>query len=243
MTRVWGIMAMARALLAAGALMLSACGDDRFPDYRYKMTVEVDTPDGVKRYSSVREIKQEEIATALASSGRRVKTTLRGEAVVMDLPGRNTPVFALLSRPDNADYAKGVAPNALRAGMAADTGPGDYLDRMAREQQAMVAVEGPRELSRFRERRGEPPADQWPMFVAFDDPADPKTVREVSPESIGVRRILVEITDEDVTTGIGGRLPWLGDYPEPSLNPAHGPRDYSLPATLTHGAFRMETKK
>lgn len=45
------------------------------------------------------------------------------------------------------------------------------------------------------------------MFVTFDDPSDPKTVREVSPESIGVSRITIEITDEDVTTGIEERLP------------------------------------
>lgn len=95
-----------------------------------------------------------------------------------------------------------------------DNQKGD-LDLRARDQQAMVAIKGPQELKRFipvdKLRRhkgsGDPDFPGWPMFVTFSDPSDPKTVREVSPESIGVSRITIEITDEDVTTGIEKRLP------------------------------------
>lgn len=50
------------------------------------------------------------------------------------------------------------------------------------------------------------------MFVTFADSANPSTVREVTPESLGVERITIEITDEDVTEGIEERLIWLPDY-------------------------------
>ncbi len=50
------------------------------------------------------------------------------------------------------------------------------------------------------------------MFVTFGDPKDPKTVRAVTPESIGVKRITIEITDDPVTTGIQARLGWLPAY-------------------------------
>lgn len=65
-----------------GTLFLTACGDDRFPDYNYEMTVYV----GGQAFSGVRAIKQEESASIVDSSGRSVKTTLQGEAVIIDLP-------------------------------------------------------------------------------------------------------------------------------------------------------------
>lgn len=48
------------AWLALAALMLSGCAvaEDKTPDYRYRLTVEVETPEGVKSGSSVIEITQ-----------------------------------------------------------------------------------------------------------------------------------------------------------------------------------------
>ncbi|MEP0393170.1 MAG: hypothetical protein ABJ205_00340 [Erythrobacter sp.] len=41
----------------AGALLLGGCGaEDVAPDYRYRLTVEVDTPEGLKTGSSVIEV-------------------------------------------------------------------------------------------------------------------------------------------------------------------------------------------
>ncbi len=47
------------------------------------------------------------------------------------------------------------------------------------------------------------------MMVRFRDLNDPKSVEKVDPEAIGVRRITVETTSDDVTTGIEKRLRWL----------------------------------
>ena len=65
------------------------------------------------------------------------------------------------------------------------------------------------------------PADvaegDYPMLVTFTDIDDPKSVQRVDPANLaasfgpGIRlkRITVEVTDDDVTTGIEKRLRWL----------------------------------
>jgi len=213
-------------LALAATLVLAGCGDARFPDYRYKMTVLVATAEGQKAYSSVREVHQEETSSIQDSSGRMVKASLRGEAVILDLPDGRT-AYALLDRPESPEYASHIAEAALlpmvrkpvRDERSDDlkSKPTEYLDRQAAEQQAMVKTVGPRDLPTERtvNSLGIPlpqPVALWPMFVTFDDPRDPKTIREVSPESLGVKRITIEITDDSVSKGIEKRLPWLPDY-------------------------------
>lgn len=238
----------------AGAFLLSGCGD-RFPDYRYKMTVVVATPEGERSFSSVREVRQEERFSVLDSSGRTVWTELTGEAVIMDLPGRRT-VYALLDKPDRSEYAEHIAGAALLPMVRRPkrdprfddltSKPGEYLDRQAAEQQAMVKTVGPRELPRIRtvNSLGVPlnePLDLWPMLVTFDDPADPTTVREVTPESIGVRRIMIEITDEPISEGIDQKLTWLADQKGALVRTARGRSMYDQPAAqhATGGSFRI----
>lgn len=209
------------------ALIISGCGG-KYPDYNYKMTIHV----GENAYSSVRGIETEEVTSIVDSSGSTVKTKVTGEAVIMDLPSGQT-VYALLSRPDNADYAKYIVGAALsphRARIAGEVDPDKRASADARQsnpwdegadkRRAMLEVEGPRDLPRtLPARNGRPPFQAWPFFVTFDDPKDPKTVREVSPSSIGVDRITIEITDEDVTTGIEERLPPpdRGRYGRPTI--------------------------
>ncbi|MEZ5697136.1 MAG: hypothetical protein R3E18_12105 [Sphingomonadaceae bacterium] len=211
--------------LLAMCLILTSCGDDRFPDYHYKMTVHV----GDKAFSSVRAVEQSETSSIVDSTGKTVKTKMRGEAVIIDHPNGRT-YYALLSKPGSPQYGAFAAELALMPLVAkAQRKPQDNwtgsnqsgdLDLRAQDQQAMVAIKGPQELKRMipidQLRRhagsGDPDFPGWPMFVTFSDPADPRTVREVTPESIGVSRITVEITDEDVTTGIEKRLGWLTTY-------------------------------
>ena len=201
-------------LLSIAALV--GCGD-RFPDYNYKMTVHA----GGQEFSSVRHV---EVTEGMSIVSRKVE----GEAVVIDRNGRT--YYALLSRPDNADYAAFVAGMALRDHVPRDDAQRSevqqaidewYEERSTQDSfgdaaeflQAMVKVEGARDLPRtLPPRRNREPTQAWPMFVTFSNPSDPRTVREVSPEVIGVDRITIEITDEDVTTGIEERLPFGGEY-------------------------------
>ena len=90
------------------------------------------------------------------------------------------------------------------------------------------------------EVKAELPRDTWPMMVRFRNINDPKSVERVKPEAIGVKRILLETTSDDVTTGIEKRLGWLGDRGNvvsgSTINPA-------LTETIYHEAFWQGYKK
>jgi hypothetical protein len=63
------------------------------------------------------------------------------------------------------------------------------------------------------------PTSDYPMLITFRDINDPTTVKAVAPEDFerefgsGVRlkRIVVQITTDRITTGIKNRLPWLAN--------------------------------
>lgn len=246
---MWG-----RGLFAAGIVLmltgLSACGD--LPDYRYKMTVHVATPEGDKAYSSVREVHSAYVSSVSSSSGRTIKDTLKGEAVIMDLPDGRT-VYALLSRPDDPDYATYVTGPALGPHIphAADVDdlsskPGAFLDEIVSRRQAMLALKGayplPRTVTHNPSHRDDyKPQEMWPMFVTFDDPTEPATVREVSPESIGVQNVTIEMTEAPTSNSIVGKLPWLSSYYDKQLSGDRYQmlrnRDKGISAFLSSGAF------
>jgi hypothetical protein len=205
------MMRVISGLLALlGALFLSACAlaEDKTPDYRYRLTVEVETPEGVRTGSSVIEVEQTPVRSGFApGAGVGVRKRARGEAVAVDLPGGKT-LFALLRSDNDVDWAAHVyvylKPYKKQSVLdAAD----DVLE-----------LEGERVLPRMwpavanlKERSA------YPMLVTFGDLADPTSVARVDPDDLaatfgaGVRlkRITVELTDDPVTTGIEERLGWL----------------------------------
>jgi hypothetical protein len=233
------------AWLALAALMLPACTaaedapEDRAPDYRYRLTVEVETPEGVKTGSSVIEVRQSIGRTAMDGFGEQVFLRIRGEAVAVDLPDGRT-LYALLRSGGDVEWAARVIPL-----LSPDAGDENSLDDF-------LLLEGKKELPRKWTVQGPfNNASAYPMMVTFGDPADPTSVAQVDPddlaaifgEGVKLKRITVELTDDPVTTGIEERLGWLSEYPEPSLRPGHGLKDFSLPATLRHGDFRKKDSK
>ena len=206
-------------LIVAFAMFgLSECGD-RFPNYHYKMTVYI----GDAAFSSVRSVEVNEGLSIVDSGGTTVRRRVEGEAVAIDFSNDQT-VYALLSPPDNPDYPQFVAgmalaPHVPREAPLTDVGravaewrkdntPQDSFRDAAEGLQAMVKIQGPRNLPKtLPARRGREPMKAWPMFVTFSNPKDQATVREVSPGSIGVTRITIEITDEEVTNRLEQRFP------------------------------------
>jgi hypothetical protein len=61
------------------------------------------------------------------------------------------------------------------------------------------------------------PAEQYPVFVRFRDPADPKSIEEISStnlvalngETVTVDEVALDITERHVTRVIRAKLPWL----------------------------------
>ncbi len=161
--------------------------------YRYRMTVEVDTPQGLRSGSSVREISSG--LQTVPGRGSMPMTKFKGEAVAIDLPNGRT-LFALLDESINM------------------TSIFEPDDRTAELFVANVA-----KLAR-RDQRGRTvvlPPDQYPRLVTFGDINDPISVQAVDPANLAasfgagmrLKRFTVEITDDPVTDGVEKRLRWL----------------------------------
>jgi hypothetical protein len=185
----------ALGLLAGSiAVLLGGCGlFFRSGSYRFRMTVDVETPEGVRTGSSVYEVTAHK-SPALTSEEHEGGGGLRGEAVVVDLPGG--PLFVTLKMPVAGEDLGEAATFAL----APDTKRGNV--------DAYVAAVG--ELGGMSgSARAELPREDWPLMVRFRDTTDPTSVVEVDPEVVGVHRITIKTTDDDMSIGIDKRLGWL----------------------------------
>lgn len=189
------IMAM---LASAPGLTLGACGG-RKHFLRYRLSLEVATPEGVRSGSSVVEVALRH--QFVIGAGELLHRDLRGEAAVVDL-GPRGPLFCLLVRSGGANSRS--ADELFQAGFPTKSeGIEDFLTQVDQLQ--------------ARKGRAELQPAQLPMLVRFRDIADPKTVERVDPNDLaksfgpGVRlkRATIEITDDAVTRGIEKRLGWL----------------------------------
>ncbi len=186
----------ALTLATLTTLALSGCGVGRDASYRFKMTVEVETPQGVKSGSGVMEVTAHK-QVQYTSETRPLVTGLKGEAVVVETP--SGPIFVLLKMPegDGLDTLHAAATYALTP----DLSPGGWemfwkaMGRISRSWSTL---------------RGEVPRANWPMMVRFGDINDPKSVQAVDPQAAGVKRIIIETTSDEVTTGIEKRIPSYG---------------------------------
>jgi len=167
----------------------------RYPThtYRYKLTVEVDTPEGVRSGCAVREVTwRDGISFAEGSTGF---TKERGEAVAVDLPAGET-LFALLS-----SNIQGKT-----AGLAFG-----HINQTMKSSREVVEVQRPERLSPVWGQDG------YPRFVRFRDLADPMSVQKIDlddlastfGEGYAIKCITAQITDENVTAEISSRVSWL----------------------------------
>jgi len=175
------------------------------PGHKYRLTVEVETPDGRKSASGVMAVHPDRSY----SRGGHTKTV--GDAVFVDL-GRGKNLVALLAHIDKNPELDGINYVALRA---YDAGGGKRVsfNEMSR-MTGSVPVTGA----------------LIPVLVTFADPANPGTARNVPPDDaeavLGkgyrLQRITAEVVPngfwpldfggvlgEPVTRGIPAKLPWL----------------------------------
>lgn len=175
------------------------------PGHKYRMTVEVETPEGVKTASGVVAVTPDRSYT------RDRGTRTSGDALYVDLGGGRN-VVATLAHFDKALDLDAVNYVALRAYPAA-TGKRVNFNDMSK-QTGVVPVKGA----------------LIPLLVAFADPANPGSARVVSPDDAGavlgkgfrLHGITAEAVPngfwpidfggalgEPVTRAIAGKLPWL----------------------------------
>jgi len=234
-----------------GALLSTLLGsagcnaEDNAPDYRYRLTVEVETPEGLKTGSSVIEVEQSLMRPGSdPGAGVGVSRRVRGEAVAVDLPDGKT-LYALLRSENDVEWASRVyvllAPKPEK-----DEPFVDQLDNVLELEGVQVL---PR-MWRANVLQGERSA--YPMFVTFEDEADPRTVKLVDPDDLaasfgnGVRlkRITAELTNSRVTSGIDERLKWLNNHVGTLV---YRPRDLPIGEMpiehrLNRGDFRKRAK-
>ena len=174
------------------------------PGHKYRLTVEVETSEGVKSASGVLSVHPDR------SYSRGGHTISKGDAVWVDLGGGKNLV-ALLAQTDKSIETDGMNYLALRAYRAA--GRNVSFNEMSRLTGA-VPVTGA----------------LIPVLISFADPRDPATARAVPPDDMTaalgnvfrLHGISVEAVPnglwpldfggplgEPITRGIEAKLPWL----------------------------------
>ncbi|MCP3408966.1 hypothetical protein [Bradyrhizobium sp. CCGB01] len=192
-----------------GLLAVLVIGDQiriNRPGHKYRLTVEVTTPDGIRTASGILAVVPDR------NYNRGGRTTMRGEAVFVDL-GQGKNLVALLAHQqggkldlDDINYV------ALRAYGAARSNRVSFND--INRQTGIVPVQG----------------ELIPVLVSLGDPKDPATARLVAGDhaeavlgdGYAVRGLTAEVVPngfwpidfggvlgEPVTRGIEAKLPWL----------------------------------
>lgn len=185
--------------------------------WRYKMTVKVETPEGIKTGSAVREVSVKRLSGAINPATVGVRLTVSGEAVAVDL-GKRGILFALMRNDYGPDYAFQVVFDAFPSGAGITAAGINYYSHL-KHVHALLNV------------------DQYPMMVAFRDLKDPKTVEpvlitepydlkgpgglethhrikidnleKIFGQGVKLKEIEIEMTDESVTHTINQILPWI----------------------------------
>ncbi|ROT95405.1 hypothetical protein EB810_09980 [Altererythrobacter sp. FM1] len=226
------------------ALSLPACSlTDDTPTYRYRLKVEVETPEGLKTGSSVIEVEQSMGRSAGTGFGEIIMRRVHGEAVAVDLPGGRT-LFALRRSEDETDWAGNVMQYLA---------PKIAGEKFSEQFDNVLLIKGEHELPRYW-----PPfagglvLSGYPMLVTFGDLADPTSVALVDPDDLAasfgdgyaLKRITVQMTNDPVTTGIEKRLGWLNrfrkSYFDGSSTVSEDMTTDRLTAHLTSGSFSTE---
>lgn len=227
-------------LIAVGAaLLLGSCGylTAREETIRYKMTVEVETPEGVKSGFAVREVTYYEGA-GLDKGG----ISFRGEAVAIGLPNDKT-LFALLSAPDSdIDYGPYIYQRVFDwSPDFGDKGEGDFANPEFSHEIVELYPIAPKSSGLVN-------TNPLPMLVTFGNISDPKSVEQVEPADLvasfgsgyALKRITIQKVNEPVTVGIDKQLPSYG--PNSGFDDWYKNLKYGDPRAVSLSDFRRGIK-
>jgi hypothetical protein len=194
------------------SVVVSGCGPDA--SYRYKLTLAVYTPEGLKRASSVVEVAFRDFSFPEQGTAHR----LRGEALYLDLGPGATPLIALLTSQlhprseKDLKWTRDAGPDTRQMSRLYSIVPSkDFMDDVPR----IAKVRGARHIT----------PDMLPDLVTFSDVNNPSTVIEVDPNNLQAAlgpnvtwsEITLESTDEPITTGLRTKLPWIERYFQQNL--------------------------
>ncbi len=203
-------------LCLCSIFLLTGCIDYFVPHvWRYKITVEIETPEGIKSGSAVREVRAWRNLVGALPDANEITYEVIGEAAVVDIEN-NRVVLAL--------------PNYFR-----------FLDAFSVSRNNIQSVDHFKQIQTGEAR--DISFNDYSLIV-FLDKNDPRSIATLTSKNIEnklgsrvkVKNIRIAITDEAVTSGrVRKHLKWfdtqqisLGrwnpDYPDP----AHYINNYSL---------------
>ena len=205
-----------------------------------RLTIEVDTPEGVKTGASVSQLGfslEPAIGTRGYSWG-----LMKGEAVAVDLGPRGT-LYALLTWPGKTGFPEGGSsefPIVFMKLLA------PALWRAAKDRAFIAGIRGVT-------GKTEIPPQMYPVMVRFGDEKVPQSVRAVAPSDLAsafgsgvtLKRVILETTTALVTDFISSQLSWVPRFYEMQLD---GDKYETILAknklanSLTSGAFKAGSK-
>ena len=188
-------------VMTLAAIVLSSCGFSYdTSSYRFRLTIEVDTPQGLRTGSTVYQIEAGRNWAPLPDMNSRYIRTY-GEAASVDL-GNGAKLFSLLKTTSQFEELSGLSLVSLDKHYLKDEyDPIDAAERLDDADSARAVV----------------PIEDYPLLVAFPDPSDHTSMVMVDPRDAAatlgpryaIQRIVVELTDDPVPDTIKQQLPWL----------------------------------
>ncbi|EZP82421.1 hypothetical protein BV97_01918 [Novosphingobium resinovorum] len=202
-----------QSAVVGSALLLLGCSQfEPSETLRYRITVEVETPKGLRTGSSVWEYKITDVKIGFTP----LSHDYHGEAVAVDLPNGQT-LFALLRSGDGLpDYpANVIRERFIQTPESKADGPRAFLSVFPEWRSRGEAWVVPAELPPFSQKQK--PRSGYPLLVTFRDVADPASAERVDPkdletafgEGYRLKSISVTVTDEPLTKGIVTRQKWF----------------------------------
>lgn len=194
---IWIVIALI-TLALAGSYILDADAS------RFRLTIEINTPEGMKSGSSVIQTQHYASGTWGPVEAKNIVSQAKGTAVVIDL-GDNRQLLGILGfGPDGSDESKlfGLVRAALAGGE-----PVSWKD------------------DHKLKGRGELHPDYVPALILFSDANDPKTARLVVPTDFSrmigpgysFKRAFIETTKDPISRDIADKLPWWGKPDRPAV--------------------------
>jgi hypothetical protein len=186
------------------AVLLAGCSDpNNTATIRYRVIVTAEVDGEIVEGSSVMEMSytrfERSSLTGMGGSAR-----LKSEALVLDLKDRGTVYVLPVKLDKTGDFME-----AYQVAVLKTIGANSSIGSLA-----------PTDMERIRNVRGRMSFFTdwgWPLFVAFGDESNPRSIFEVDPKHLdrpfgsGVRLIGIdlEVTDAPLTNVLTKRLPWL----------------------------------
>ncbi|MEZ5815415.1 MAG: hypothetical protein R3E13_11960 [Alphaproteobacteria bacterium] len=236
---VIGVCALVGFAYAASELS----SDNKTYSWRYKMTVEVETPEGIVTGSAVRQMGNEAKGVDLPDVGNPADVS--GEAVVVDL-GKRGVLFVLISHKSDLEFYYTFRKYFPHGGSTLE-GSKFYASMPTGTKEVFDPEKPP----------------GYPKLVTFTDMNDPKSVtlvqvwerqrsglfslkedrfEELFGEGVKLKGITLEITDEPVTWGVVDKyLSWLKDLKGGCLHGGFTAR--GAPLGLYGGNFQRDLDK